>query len=73
MSATKSIAFFDRQFGLQVKGPDPGLNPFELTALPHLRGEVLDYGCGLGQLALAAARSGCSVLALDASEVAVQG
>lgn len=70
-STNKSIAFFDRQFEQQVKGPGTGLNPFELTALPHLRGKVLDYGCGLGQLALAAARSGCSVLALDASEVAV--
>jgi tellurite methyltransferase len=67
----RSIAFFNRQFEQQVKGPEPGLNPFEQAALPHLRGDVLDYGCGMGQLALVAARAGCSVLALDASEVAV--
>ena len=66
-----SIAFFDRQFERQVKQPDIGLNPFEQAALPHLRGRVLDFGCGMGQLALAAARAGCSVLALDASEVAI--
>lgn len=30
-------------------------------ALPHLRGKVLDYGCGLGQMTLAATRAGCEV------------
>lgn len=72
MSTNKSIAFFDRQFEHQVGGPDPVLNPFELMAAPHMHGKVLDYGCGLGRLALAAARSGCSILALDASEVAIR-
>jgi tellurite methyltransferase len=67
-----SIQFFDRQFQRQVREPDGGLNPFEQAALPHLRGRVLDYGCGMGQLALAAARVGCSVLALDASATAVE-
>jgi tellurite methyltransferase len=33
---------------------------------------VLDYGCGLGNLAIAAARRGCSVLALDASASAIR-
>lgn len=42
-------------------------------ALPHLRGRVLDFGCGTGNLALVAARAGCSVLALDASDVAIAG
>lgn len=72
LSGDRSIAFFDRQFERQVHEPDPGLNPFEQAALPYLRGKVLDYGCGLGQLALAGARAGCSVIALDASEVAVE-
>jgi tellurite methyltransferase len=71
MSGDRSIEFFDRQFERQINSPDTGLNPFEQSALPYLRGKVLDYGCGLGQLALAAARAGCSVVALDASEVAV--
>lgn len=71
MPEDRSIEFFDRQFARQVNEPDPGLNPFEQAALPHLRGRVLDYGCGLGQLALAAARTGCPVVALDASEVAI--
>lgn len=71
MTVSRSVEFFDRQFERQAAGPSPGLNPFEQAALPHLRGHVLDYGCGLGELAVAAARAGCTVHALDASEVAV--
>lgn len=72
VSGDRSIEFFDRQFAKQIHQPDLGLNPFEHSALAHLRGKVLDYGCGMGQLSLAAARAGCSVVALDASEVAVK-
>lgn len=68
---SRSVEFFDRQFERQVKAASTGLNPFEQSALPHLRGKVLDFGCGLGELSLAAARTGCTVHALDASEVAV--
>lgn len=71
MSVRRSVEFFDRQFEQQAVGPAVGLNPFEQAALPHLRGKVLDYGCGLGALSLAAARAGCTVHALDASEVAI--
>ena len=71
MSVSRSVEFFDRQFAQQAGGPSPGLNPFEQAALPHLRGSVLDYGCGMGEMSLAAARAGCTVHALDASEVAV--
>lgn len=71
MSVSRSVEFFDRQFEQQAAGPAAGLNPFEQAALPHLRGKVLDYGCGLGALSLAAARAGCTVHALDASEVAI--
>ena len=67
METNSSIAFFDNQFQQQVRDQDFKLNPFELTALPHLRGHVLDFGCGMGNLAIAAAKRGCSVLALDAS------
>lgn len=66
-----SIRFFDTQFQRQVRESDLRLNRFEAQALPWLHGRVLDYGCGLGNLALAAARGGCSVLALDASATAI--
>jgi tellurite methyltransferase len=67
----RSIEFFDTQFQRQIRDGDYALNPFEQLALPHLRGQVLDLGCGLGNLALAAAQRGCRVLALDASATAI--
>lgn len=66
-----SVRFFDSQFQRQVAGGEFALNPFERMALPHLRGEVLDLGCGLGNLALEAARAGCRVTALDASATGI--
>ena len=66
-----SIDFFDRQFRLQIEGSDYSLNPFERAALPFLRGEALDLGCGLGNLSLAAAERGARITALDASSTAV--
>jgi tellurite methyltransferase len=71
MTTNASIRFFDEQFRRQLAGADHALNPFEAAALPYLRGEVLDYGCGLGNLSVACARRGCSVTALDASRAAV--
>lgn len=68
---THSIAFFESQFRQQVARRDLALNPFETAALPYLKGRVHDFGCGLGNLALAAARRGCSVRALDAAPTAV--
>lgn len=70
-ATNRSIAFFDRQFRQQAGAGDFKLNPFELATLPHLSGRVLDFGCGLGNLALAAAERGCSVRALDASPAAI--
>lgn len=67
----RSITFFDTQFQRQIIESDFSLNPFEKLALPYLHGRVLDIGCGLGNLAIAAARNGCSVLALDASVNAI--
>ncbi|MBA3597767.1 MAG: methyltransferase domain-containing protein [Methylibium sp.] len=71
MSSNHSIEFFDKQFERQVREHELALNPFERAALPHLRGRVLDLGCGMGNLAVSAARRGCSVLALDASPAAI--
>jgi tellurite methyltransferase len=66
-----AVQFFDRQFERQVGAADYALNPFEQAVLPFLHGDTLDLGCGLGNLALAAAARGCRVTALDASPVAI--
>lgn len=71
MAVNDSVKFFDAQFQQQTRDHDFRLNPFELAALPYLHGRVFDYGCGLGNLAFAAAERGCSVLALDASPAAI--
>jgi tellurite methyltransferase len=68
---SKSVDFFERQFRQQPRDAALALNPFETQALPYLKGEVLDFGCGMGNLALAAARRGCTVTAADASPTAV--
>ena len=72
MTASSSVAFFDTQLQRQVRDGDFALNPFEKAALPYLRGRVLDFGCGLGNLAVAAAERGCSVVGLDASHTAIE-
>lgn len=71
MTASSSVRFFDAQFERQVREGDFALNPFETAALPYLAGRVLDFGCGLGNLAIAAAEHGCTVVALDASPAAI--
>lgn len=71
MSDNHAITFFDNQFQKQVSEQHFVLNPFEAAALPHLTGSVLDLGCGLGNLAIEAARRGASVVAVDASPTAV--
>jgi tellurite methyltransferase len=72
MPENASVRFFDAQFRRQIANHDFALNPFEAAALPALDGSVLDYGCGLGNLAVHAARQGCTVLALDASTSAIE-
>ena len=72
MTANKTVEFCDTQFKNQLQAKEFALNPFEEAVLPHLSGRVLDLGCGLGNLSVAAARRGCSVLAVDASPAAVE-
>lgn len=69
---TGFVEFFNRQFRDQISRQEFALNPFEQAGLAHLSGEVLDLGCGLGNLALAAARRGCRVTAIDASRAAIE-
>jgi len=68
----RSVEFFESQFRRQVREGEFALNPFERSALPHVRGTVLDLGCGLGNLAVEAARRGCRVVARDASATAIE-
>jgi tellurite methyltransferase len=71
VSGTHAVQFFDSQFRRQVGESDFALNPFEQLALTYVSGEILDLGCGLGNLSLAAARLGCRVSAVDGSPTAV--
>ena len=66
-----SLDFFEAQFKRQAAAREYALNPFELAVLPFLTGRVLDFGCGMGNLAVAAARKGCTVTAVDASPAAI--
>jgi len=70
--ANRSVEFFDTQFQRQARNGDLALNPFERVVLPHLSGRVLDLGCGMGNLAMAAALRGCEVLAIDASPAGIE-
>ena len=69
---SNSLEFFDRQFQRQVEAHDFSLNPFEQLTLEYLEGDVLDLGCGLGNLAIEAAHRGCTVTAIDASPTAIE-
>jgi tellurite methyltransferase len=68
---THSVRFFDTQFQRQINTGEFELNPFERLTLPYMAGDVLDLGCGLGNLAVAAARANCRVTALDGSPTGI--
>lgn len=72
VAANRSVDFFETQFRRQVSAAEFVLNPFEEAALPYLAGRILDLGCGLGNLSVAAARHGCEVVAVDASPTAIE-
>ncbi|TAJ16775.1 MAG: class I SAM-dependent methyltransferase [Planctomycetota bacterium] len=67
-----SVEFFEPRFQQHIANGDLALNPFETLALEHVRGDVLDFGCGLGNFALAAARRGHRVRAIDGSATAIR-
>ena len=66
-----AIEYFSRQFDRQIHAADYTLNDFERLALRYLDGEVLDLGCGMGNLSVAAAERGHAVTAYDACGAAI--
>ena len=51
-----AIRFFGNQFQHLPAQQLPDLNPSEQRSAPYLKGRVLDYGCGMGNLSVFLAR-----------------
>jgi len=66
-----ALEIFEREFRDRIATSDYEPSAFEQAILPFLSGEVLELGCGLGNLAIEAAAQGCRVVALDASPTAI--
>jgi tellurite methyltransferase len=66
-----SIEYFTRLFDRQVHAADYVLNAFEERALRYIEGDVLELGCGLGNLSMTAAEGGHKVTAYDACDNAI--
>lgn len=71
MIRSHAVEFFEPRFQQHLANNEVALNPFEQLALEHVRGDVLDLGCGLGNFTLAAARRGHRVRAIDGSATAI--
>lgn len=77
---TNDPAAYDRAYrGIgDLDGPPPwniGEPQLELAGLVrrgHLRSQVLDAGCGVGELSLAAAADGFTVVGIDSSPTAIE-
>lgn len=59
---SNGVTFFDSQFRRQVRNQNIRLNPFELRALPCMERRAPEFGCGQGNLTVAAARRGRDLL-----------
>jgi len=75
---TPEVLERDDGFTQEGAGPDVYLSPFrrwptaERRSVRHLRGRVLDVGCGAGRVALELQHRGVEVVGLDSSPLAVR-
>lgn len=71
ISENRTMQFFEAQFARQAERGEFVPHLFEDAVLAHVQGDLLDLGCGLGNLSMEAARRGHRVRAFDGSPVAV--
>jgi len=68
----KIVDYFEQRHGGRIPTAEVALSGFQHAALQFVSGRVLDLACGLGGLSITAARSGCEVVAVDASATAIE-